>query len=279
MMEEVLYGCDVIPSAVHITSATLSGVQPDVTFNQSRIYTMPYGRQTDGTVSIGSLELLQSSELLTLFNTNDPALRTGSVGEETAAQINVDIPDGTFDLVIMNPPFTRAGSDWEGSERDEDYIKQFRGLSTALDAQKEMANRLSQHTKGTCYHGYAGIASLKPGGVLALVLPLSAAAGLSWQGFRQMLAANYADLAVLSIGGTEDDELSFSADTGMAECLIVARKKVGAHSTLARTYCYTAVHKDLQTRRPPPIGSLTPDMFGRSRMAHLVGLQYMSVTT
>ena len=251
MMEEVLYGCDVIPSAVHITSATLSGVQPDVTFSQSRIYTMPYGRQTDGTVSIGSLELLQSSELLTLFNTNDPALRTGSVGEETAAQINVDIPDGTFDLVIMNPPFTRAGSDWEGSERDEDYIKQFRGLSTALDAQKEMANRLSQHTKGTCYHGYAGIASafaalsdrkLKPGGVLALVLPLSAAAGLSWQGFRQMLAANYADLAVLSIGGTEDDELSFSADTGMAECLIVARKKVGAHSTLARTY-FTSLHR------------------------------------
>ena len=92
MMEEVLYGCDVMPSAAHITSATLSGVQPDVTFNKSRIYTMPYGRQSDGTVSIGSLELLQPSQVLTLFNTNDPALRTGSVGEETAAQINVDIP-------------------------------------------------------------------------------------------------------------------------------------------------------------------------------------------
>ena len=42
MMQEVLYGCDVMPLAVHITSATLSGVQPDVTFNKSRIYTMPY---------------------------------------------------------------------------------------------------------------------------------------------------------------------------------------------------------------------------------------------
>ena len=102
MMEEVLYGCDVMPSAVHITSATLSGVQPDVTFSQSRIYTMPYGRQSDGTVSIGSLELLQSSQLLTLFNTNNPALRTGSVGEETAAQINVDIPDGTFDVTVQS---------------------------------------------------------------------------------------------------------------------------------------------------------------------------------
>ena len=107
MMEEVLYGCDVMPSAIHITGSTLSGVEPSVGFGRSRLYTMPYGRQKDGTVAIGSLELLQSSQVMTLFNTNDPALRTGSVGEETAANVNVDIPDEGFDLVIMNPPFTR----------------------------------------------------------------------------------------------------------------------------------------------------------------------------
>ena len=58
-------------------------------------------------MKIGSLELLQSSSALTLFNTSDPALRTGSAGEETAAQVLVDVPDAGFDLVIMNPPFTR----------------------------------------------------------------------------------------------------------------------------------------------------------------------------
>ena len=52
-------------------------------------------------------------------------MRTGSTGEETAAQIRAEIPDEGFDLVIMNPPFTRPGSDWEGSERAEDYIKHF----------------------------------------------------------------------------------------------------------------------------------------------------------
>ncbi len=90
MMEDVLYGADVLPSAVHITSATLSGVQPDVGFNLSRIYTARLGRQKDGSTRIGSLELLQSSSLLTLINTSDPALRTGSVGEETAAEINAE---------------------------------------------------------------------------------------------------------------------------------------------------------------------------------------------
>ena len=106
MMEEVLYGCDVMPSAIHITGSTLSGAHPNVGFGQSRLYTMPYGRQEDGSVKIGSLELLQSSSAMTLFNTSDPALRTGSAGEETAAQVLVDVPDEGFDLVIMNPPFT-----------------------------------------------------------------------------------------------------------------------------------------------------------------------------
>ena len=106
MMEEVLYGCDVMPSAVHITGSTLSGVEPNVLFGNSHLYTMPYGRMQDNSVMIGSLELLQSSNVLTLFNTSDPAMRTGSAGEETAAQVRAEIPDEGYDLVIMNPPFT-----------------------------------------------------------------------------------------------------------------------------------------------------------------------------
>ena len=233
MMEDVLYGCDVMPSAVHITGSTLSGVEPSEVFEKSRLYTMPYGSQADGTVAIGSLELLQSSSVLTLFNTNDPAMRTGSAGEETATQVRADIPDEGFDLVIMNPPFTRPGSDWEGSNRPEDYIKHFRGLGTPLPTQKDMAKSLKKYAKGTCHHGYAGIASafaalahrkLRPGGVLALVLPLSAATGLSWQKFRNMMVEHYTDLSVLSIAASDDDDLSFSADTGMAECLVIARR-------------------------------------------------------
>lgn len=233
LMEEVLYGCDVMPSAVHITGSTLSGKWPDRPFELSRLYTVPYGRQGDSGVQIGSLELLQSSQLTTLFNTSDPALRTGSAGEETAARVSTEVRDGDFDLVIMNPPFTRAGSDWEGSKRKEDYIKQFRGLSTDLRTQKEMAGRLKGFARDSCYHGYAGIASafvaladrkVKPGGVVALVLPLSVAAGESWKGVRRLFAAEYTDLTVLSIAAT-GSRMSFSSDTGMAECLVVAKKR------------------------------------------------------
>ena len=248
MMEEVLYGCDVMPSAIHITGATLAGIQPEVGYVQSRLYTMPYGRQDDGSVKIGSLELLQSSQAMTLFNTSDPAFRTGSVGEETAAHINVEVPDGGFDLVIMNPPFTRAGSDWEGSKRQQDSIKQFRGFSTDLGTQREMSRREKDVSKDTCAHGYAGIAStfaalanrkLKPGGVLALVMPLSVAAGISWQMFRKMLATGYTDIIVLSNTANGSD-MSFSSDTGMGECLVVARK-LGAYESNDGRIIYTSL--------------------------------------
>ena len=241
MMEEVLYGCDVMPSAIHITGSTLSGMRPNVGFHQSRLYTMPYGKQKDSTVKIGSLELLQASTALTLFNTSDPALRTGSAGEETAAQINVDIPDANFDLVIMNPPFTRA-TNHEGAHADITNPA-FAAFDATPADQTEMGDRINQLGKDSCYHGNAGIASafaalahkkLKAGGVLALVLPLSAAAGLSWQGFRGTLAKNYTDLTVLSIAATDNDHLSFSADTGMAECLVIARKLKQAETTTGR---------------------------------------------
>ena len=230
MMEEVLYGCDVMPSAAHITSATLSGAQPTVGYGKSRIYTMPYGRQPDGSVKIGSLEGLAGDSQLVMINTSDPARRTGSAGEETVAQIMVDIPDDYFDLVIMNPPFTRA-TNHEGAHSDVTNPA-FAAFSASRADQTAMGNRINELGKGSCYHGNAGIASafaalghckLKPGGVLALVLPLSAAAGLSWQGFREMLASDYTDLEVLSIAANGKD-MSFSSDTGMAECLVVARK-------------------------------------------------------
>ena len=244
MMEDVLYGCDVMPSAIHITGSTLSGVQPAVHFGQSRLYTLAYGRQADGSVRIGSLELLQSAVSDALFNTSDPAKRTGSVGEETAAHVVADIPDAGFDLVVMNPPFTRA-TNHEGAHAAVTNPAVAAFDATSAD-QKAMGTRINAFGKRSCYHGNAGIASafaaladrkLKPGGVLALVLPLSAATGLSWQGFRRMLAQGYTDLDVLSIAAATGLDMAFSADTGMAECLVIARKLKESEGAERRIHC------------------------------------------
>ena len=230
MMEEVLYGCDVMPSAVHITGSTLAGAQPNVGYRKSRLYTLAYGRQQDLSVRIGSLELLASASAMSLFNTSDPNRRTGSIGEETASLVVVDIPDGGFDLVIMNPPFTSA-TNHEGAHADITNPA-FAAFGATRADQTEMGKRANILAKKTCYHGNAGLASafaalahkkIKPGGMLALVIPLSIANGLSWSGFREMLATDYTDVSVLSIAANGRD-MSFSSDTGMAECLVIARR-------------------------------------------------------
>ena len=229
MMEDVLYGCDVMPSAIHITGSTLSGVEPAVGFRSSRLYTMPYGRQTDGTVKIGSLELLQRSDVQTLFNTSDPALRTGSVGEETAAQVTVDIPDVSFELTIMNPPFTSNTKHYNA--RDGVLNAAFAAFDSSDDDQAEMAKRLRGLSKNTYYHGHAGLGSafaslaakkMARSGVVALVLPFTAINGASWAKFRKLIATQCTDVTIVSIAANGHD-MSFSSDTGMAECLIIGR--------------------------------------------------------
>ena len=231
MMEDVLYGCDVMPSAIHITGATLSGVQPQEGFNLSRLYIMPYGRQPDDEVKLGSLELLQRNQLDLTVNTNNPALRTGSMGEETAAYTFTEFPSDGFDIVIMNPPFTRNVTH-EGAYQGT-FAAAFAAFGSTDADQKAMSSRMASLKKDSCYHGSAGMASafagigdrkLKPGGVLALVLPLAAASGTSWEKFRQLLMCEYTDLEVFTIAANGKD-MAFSSDTGMAECLVIARKR------------------------------------------------------
>ena len=230
MMEDVLYGCDVMPSAIHITSSTLSGREPNVGFGKTRLYTAPYGRLSDGSVSIGSLEYLNTNSQLTLTNYSDPTLRTGSMGEETATGVVADIRDESFDIVIMNPPFT---SNTKHYDADDGVLNAaFAAFNASKAEQDDMASRMKEKSRNTCYHGHAGLASafaaladckVKPGGVVALVLPLTAINGSSWSKFRELITKRYTDLTIVSISANGKD-MSFSSDTGIAECLIIGRK-------------------------------------------------------
>ena len=88
-------------------------------------------------------------------------------------------------------------------------------------------------------HGNAGLASnfmdlghrkLKDGGVLAFVLPFSLTQGHGWKKARKALARHYSDIHILSIAATGTTDRAFSADTDMAECLVVASKRSGGEA-------------------------------------------------
>ena len=147
------------------------------------------------------------------------------------------MPPLSQNVVIMNPPFTKAGSDWEGDSRTSDSIKPFQGLSNDLEPQTRMAEMEKEYTQETCHHGYAGIASafvavadrmVRKDGTIALVLPMTALQGVSWQKVRQLIARSYRDVTILTIAAARQDDQSFSADTGMAETMIVCRESSNA---------------------------------------------------
>ena len=82
-------------------------------------------------------------------------------------------------------------------------------------------------------NGNAGLASyfadlahlkLRDGGVLALVLPFSAIAGGSWRKLRELLTTHYTEVTVVSIAAKGSTNRAFSADTGMADAVIIATK-------------------------------------------------------
>ena len=159
-------------------------------------------------------------------------MRTGSVGEATASQILAEFPDERYDLVIMNPPFT---SNTKHYDADDGVVNAaFAAYEASDEDQADMANRLKQVATGTAYHGHAGLGSafaalaarkLRPGGVVALVLPFTAINGASWAKFRELIATQFTDVTIASIAANGYD-MSFSSDTGMAECLIIGRKIV-----------------------------------------------------
>ena len=235
LMERVLIGLDIMPAATHLTCSMLSSSHPSLPYGNSLIHTMPYGIDGVGT-HIGALDLLDSDHAYSLFATGESL---GGTASDSRSEHSVTIKDGSCDLVIMNPPFTRP-TNHEAAHAGIP-TPSFAGFSTSHAEQQAMGTKLKQATS-LFGSGHAGLASnfmdlghskLRDGGVLALVLPFAFVRGRSWKRARQALKDHYSKIHVASIAATGSTERAFSADTGMAECLVVATKRSGGRGRAA----------------------------------------------
>lgn len=242
MMERSLIATDIMPAATHLAASMLSGAHPGTTFGNTCVYTMPYGTRTGegrSGVSVGALDLLGSGQMGHLFGTGVKAEQgKGAAVEETAATNKFTVPDESIDLVIMNPPFTRPTN----HESATVPVPSFAGFEKSQDEQKAMSEALGQlreRLEEPAGHGNAGLASsfvdlahrkVKPGGTIAFVLPAAAVTGGSWSGMRSLLRKCYRDITVVTLARSGSTERAFSADTGMAEALLVAKRTTGDKS-------------------------------------------------
>ena len=235
MIERVLVGCDVLPMATHLTLSMLASAQPEQRFEHSQILTMRYGRQErtlgktgEYDYALGSLDLLATQEALPTLATRPMAVEGRG---ETEAQERHYLPDNSFDLVIMNPPFTRPTN--HGGQHKDIPNPAFAAFGADAVAQKALGERSKEVIRGTAGHGNAGMASyffaladrkIRNPGILALVIPLVFLAGKTWEKARKLVRDRYSSIVVVTIAGNKSSDKSFSADTGLGECLLVARK-------------------------------------------------------
>ena len=227
LMEHMMIGMDIMPAATHLTCSMLSSVHPGEKFGRTNIYTMPYGID-GGKTHIGSLDLLDTEQAYSLFATGAESI--GGHEADTSQKYSVAVKDRSCDLIIMNPPFTRSTN--HAAKRAGIPIPSFAGFGTSKDEQRAMAKKL-KNIRSEFGHGHAGLASnfmdlahrkLKEDGILALVLPFTFNSGKSWEKARKTLHQHYDNIHIAAIATTGATERAFSADTGMAECLVVARK-------------------------------------------------------
>ncbi|MDE0017597.1 MAG: hypothetical protein OXU51_15555 [Candidatus Poribacteria bacterium] len=229
MIEENLVGCDVMPNASHLTASLLTSIYPDLKIGNTRIHTMPYGSQEDRSYALGALDLYDIPETLPLPMMGTAAQQVGGE-DDTTVMTQQEFRYGEFDIVVLNPPFTRPDSDanssvpkavFKGSDRDKEEAQKMR-----------RARRQKDWRVGD---GNAGLASdfvdladkmLKANGKskMGFILPATCLTTSDWRKVRNMWATEYHDVIVISIADAKGESCAFSADTSMAECMVVATK-------------------------------------------------------
>ena len=197
LMEDMLVGADIMPTAAYLTVATLSAEQPSTAYDRTRIHALPYGRQPDGSVKLGSLELISATRSPTLWG----SLTQTSSGEPAGSSGYLAVPDHSLDLVIMNPPRTASATESAGvggGGTVSDFI--------ALGLQK-----------------------LKPHGVMALALPAAFMTGAAWEQDRTAIARLGTNVTVVSLAGSDaagaDGTAAAAAAAEAAEALVIATRR------------------------------------------------------
>ena len=223
MIQDVVWGLDVNTTACHMVATTLGLLSPSSMFNSMNIHMMPLEAHTDnGIPSVGSLELLDTGRPHRTVQWSSGAQTRLAIAWTQGHQIEngqstVEIYPNTFDVVIMNPPFTRDSLRHDQfSAEEEELLK---------DREKDLM-------KGTAGHGSSSgtmfivlgehLAKLDDGAVLATVYPLAGSAAPSALEVRKLLADWFHIEYV--VWSHDSQRPWFSENTTIPEMLVVARR-------------------------------------------------------
>jgi hypothetical protein len=217
-LHEDLWGFDAMPFASHLSMVNLALQQPAVTFRAGKVYFVPCGGSR-----MGSLDLLKAPTVSVQQRIDDPtshgAVEQAMIGKSSA--VSLDVPRNHFDLVVMNPPFTR--NDRASRVLDRPLLRR---TLEAIGASLTVAGLSAPFV-------YLGNMSLKAGGRLGLVLPAATLFAESWTPVRRLLLDNYhVELIAISWASKRP---AFSEHSKFREIIIIAKKKAESSDSTAET--------------------------------------------
>ncbi|MFN4180635.1 MAG: hypothetical protein ACK4I8_10010, partial [Armatimonadota bacterium] len=222
LLEEGLWGMDVLQSAVHLTATALTLPIPEVTVKGMNLYALDLGIRGEEK-QLGSLDLIRGTAQVTIALRPFPAKRAKGkrVTETRTQQVQLQLPEEGFDLICMNPPFTRSCGDnlLFGSLPSEERKKLQQELQRLVQKERLAASALA---------GLAPIfvaladRHLKGNGRLALVLPKALLSGVEWERTRNLLMQRY--VVEFIVVSHDPERWNFSENTDLSEVLLVARK-------------------------------------------------------
>jgi len=216
LIEEGIWGFDVLHHAVHLAATVLSLHNP-IPVKTSKLYALRLG---DGRF-LGSINFLSSPNLdQEIVLTGE--IKGGGEGISLAKKESKAITLPTFHICIMNPPFTRSvgGNLLFGSLPKEERARLQRTLSQIL--KENDLTGIGQAGLGAVFVCLAD-KYLVEGGRLGLVLPRAVLSGVSWQKVRDMLLEKY-HIEYIITSFEAPNSWNFSENTDLSEVLLVARK-------------------------------------------------------
>lgn len=219
MVENVIHGYDVLPSAVHLTASTLALRVPDIPINVTHLYALALGGPKH---ALGTLEFLDKDYANgTLFSEPE---HEQIVGRKQPAKTRASIP--MLDLCAMNPPFTRSvgGNLLFGNLPEGERKKMQTKLKGLVKKGKVAANVTAG--LGSVFVALAD-RHLKADGRLCLVLPRALVSGVAWGPTRKLIASKY-NLEYVIVSH-EPGHWNFSENTSLSEVLVVAHKRNGGN--------------------------------------------------
>jgi len=220
LIEDGLWGFDVLQHATHLAMTTLSLHNPSASVDLSRIYALKLGK-FDKNVFLGSPDFLKSPDI------SPVRLQSGGVAAERVGVSRRRAAEGekvpTFHMCIMNPPFTRSvGGNLLFGDLTLKERKELQEVLSNLLEEKKLTG-IGQAGLGAVFV-YLSDQYLEVGGRLALVLPKAVLAGVSWTKVRELFLEKYhLEYIISSFQGPND--WNFSENTSLSEVLLVARKR------------------------------------------------------